>query len=160
MWQRTFQQHIKFEFNWPIGVSGKDVFKCWLTADGSWLTLLNDLFLLVCLIPCLQMQLVRFSQGTCLKTINSNVKVSILSFMQLLEHWVIIRAVRYDSKVMTRIFPTMLHISGRKLYSETWLKRPLENRQTNVLKISGNLVQAKGIAEGSTGAFCNTFDLH
>ena len=98
--------------------SGKDVFKCCLTADGSGLTQLNNVFLLICLIPCLQIHLVDFSHGTCFKTINSNVKVSILSFMQLLEHLVIIRAVRYDSKVMTRIFPTMLHISGRKLYSE------------------------------------------
>ena len=133
-----------------------------MLTDGSWnwLTLLNNVFLLICLLPCLQMQLVRFSQGTCLKTINSNVKVSILSFMQLLEHLVIIRAVRYDSKVMTRIFPTMLHISGRKLCRETCLKRLVETRHTKVLKTSGSLVQAKGIAECSTGAFCYTFDLH
>ena len=32
--------------------------------------------------------------------------------------------------------------------------------KTKVLKTSGSLVQVKNIAECSTRAFCNTFDLH
>ena len=39
-------------------------------------------------------------------------------------------------------------------------KRPLKNRKTKVLKTIGSLVQVKSIVECSTGAFCNTFDLH
>ena len=32
--------------------------------------------------------------------------------------------------------------------------------KTKVLKTGGSLLQVESIAECSTGAFCNTFDLH
>ena len=44
--------------------------------------------------------------------------------------------------------------------SETCLKQGLKNRQNKGLKTGGSLVQVKSIAECSTGAFCNTFELH
>ena len=45
-------------------------------------------------------------------------------------------------------------------YSESCLKWPLKKDKTKVLKTGGSLVQVESIAECSTGAFCNTFDLH
>ena len=47
------------------------------------------------------------------------------------------------------------------VYSETLVKQPLRKKNTTkVLKTEGSLVQVKSIAECSSGALCNTFDLH
>ena len=48
------------------------------------------------------------------------------------------------------------------VYSKTYFKRPLKNRQNKDFKdrTGGSLVQVESIAECSRGAFCNTFDLH
>ena len=46
------------------------------------------------------------------------------------------------------------------IYSEPCLKWPLKIDKTKVLMTSGSLMHVKSIAECSTRAFCNTFDLH
>ena len=61
----------------------------------------------------------------------------------------------FSDQVYAFYFLTML-----MYYSETCLKWPLKNRQNEGHKTGGSLVQDKSIAECSTGAFCNTFDLH
>ena len=45
-------------------------------------------------------------------------------------------------------------------YSETGLKGPLKNRQNKSLLDRWQLSEVESIAEYSTRAFCNTFDLH
>ena len=46
------------------------------------------------------------------------------------------------------------------MYSKSCLKRPLKEDQKLVFKTDYHLMQVKSIAESSSRAICNTFELH